>query len=162
MQSRNTDLVNKLRQLFLDLLVTGFNFYKVRPSSSGKNVQIECLNPLNVFPDLNYDSPYIKDSYRIVVRKYLTRNEILSIYGRDLKREDISKIKELWEDHLDYSNSVFVRSLANSCGGPATDGIRAGEEVTPGYPEQHWYRYDNNIIPVYEVEWIETDDDFVM
>lgn len=162
MQSRNTDLVNKLRQLFLDLLVTGFNFYKVRPSSSGKNVQIECLNPLNVFPDLNYDSPYIKDSYRIVVRKYLTRNEILSIYGRDLKREDISKIKELWEDHLDYSNSVFVRSLANSCGGPATDGIRAGEEVTPGYPEQHWYRYDNNIIPVYEVEWIETDDDFIM
>ena len=162
MQSRNTDLVNKLRQLFLDLLVTGFNFYKVRPSSSGKNVQIECLNPLNVFPDLNYDSPYIKDSYRIVVRKYLTRNEILSIYGKDLKREDISKIKELWEDHLDYSNSVFVRSLSNSCGGPATDGIRAGEEITPGYPEQHWYRYDNNIIPVYEVEWIETDDDFVM
>ena len=162
MQSRNTDLINKLRQLFLDLLVTGFNFYKVRPSSSGKNVQIECLNPLNVFPDLNYDSPYIKDSYRIVVRKYLTRNEILSIYGRDLKREDISKIKELWEDHLDYSNSVFVRGLANSCGSPATDGIRAGEEVTPGYPEQHWYRYDNNIIPVYEVEWIETDDDFVM
>ena len=162
MQSRNTDLINKLRQLFLDLLVTGFNFYKVKPSSSGKNVQIECLNPLNVFPDLNYDSPYIKDSYRIVVRKYLTRNEILSIYGKDLKREDISKIKELWEDHLDYSNSVFVRSLANSCGSPATDGIRAGEEVTPGYPEQHWYRYDNNIIPVYEVEWIETDDDFVM
>ena len=162
MQSRNTDLINKLRQLFLDLLVTGFNFYKVKPSSSRKNVQIECLNPLNVFPDLNYDSPYIKDSYRIVVRKYLTRNEILSIYGKDLKREDISKIKELWEDHLDYSNSVFVRSLANSCGSPATDGIRAGEEVTPGYPEQHWYRYDNNIIPVYEVEWIETDDDFVM
>jgi hypothetical protein len=34
--------------------------------------------------------------------------------------------------------------------------------VTPGYPEYHWYRYDNNVIPVYEVEWIETDEDFVM
>lgn len=160
-QSRNTDLKTKLKQLFIDLLVTGYNFYRVIPSPSGKNVQIECLNPLNVFPDLNYDSPYIKDSYRVVVRTYLTRNQILNKYGKDLKREDISKIKELWQDHLDHSNSVYVRSLAKM-GVPATDGIRAGEEITPGYPEQHWYRYDNNLIPVYEVEWIETDKDFVM
>lgn len=161
-QSRNTDLVTKLKQLFIDVLVTGFNFYRVLPSPAGQNIQIECLNPLNVFPDLNYDSPYIKDSYRIVVRKYLTRNEVLNKYGKDLSKEDISKIKELWEDHLDYSNSIYVRGLTNSCGVPATDGIRAGEEVTPGYPEQHWYRYDNNIVPVYEVEWIETDKNFIM
>ena len=161
-QSRNTDLITKLKQLFIDLLVTGFNFYRVIPSPSGNNVQIECLNPLNVFPDLNYDSPYIKDSYRVVVRKYLTRNEILNRYGKYLSREDISKIKELWKDHLDASDSVYVRSMVNSCGGPATDGIRAGEEITPGYPEQHWYRYDNNLIPVYEVEWIETDKNFIM
>ena len=161
-QSRNIDIITKLKQLFLDVLITGFNFYRVIPSPSGQNIQIECLNPLNVFPDLNYDSPYIKDSYRVVVRKYLTRNEILNKYGKDLKREDLSKIEELWKDHLDYSNSIYVRGLASSCGVPATDGIRAGEEVTPGYPEQHWYRYDNNLIPVYEVEWIETDKDFVM
>ena len=161
-QSRNTDLITKLRQLFVDLLVTGFNFYRVIPSPAGQNIQIECLNPLNVFPDLNYNSPYIKDSYRIVVRTYLTRHEILNKYGNELKRDDITKIKELWKDSLDYSNSFYVRSLNNSCGTPATDGIRAGEEVTPGYPEQQWYRYDNNIIPVYEVEWIETDKDFVM
>ena len=161
-QSRNTDLVTKLKQLFIDLLVTGYNFYRVIPSPGGQNVQIECLNPLNVFPDLNYDSPYIKDSYRVVIRKYLTRNEVLNKYGDLLSKEDISKIKELWEDHLDYSNSVYVRGLVNSCGGPATDGIRAGEEITPGYPEQHWYRYDNSIIPVYEVEWIEVDKKFIM
>ena len=161
-QSRNIDLITKLKQLFIDLLVTGFNFYRVIPSPAGQNIQIECLNPLNVFPDLNDNSPYIKDSYRIVVRTYLTRNEVLNKYGKDLKREDISKIKELWLDYLDYSNSTYVRGLTNSCGIPATDGIRAGEEVTPGYPEWKWYRHDNNIIPVYEVEWIETDSDFIM
>lgn len=161
-QSRNTDLITKLRQLFVDLLVGGYNFYKVVPSSSGQNIQIKCLNPLNVFPELNYNSPYIKDSYRVVVRTYLTRNEVLSKYGKELSKEDISKIKELWKDHLEYSNEVYVRSIANSCGVPATDGIRADEEVTPGYPEYHWNRYDNNIIPVYEVEWIETDKDFIM
>ena len=161
-QSRNIDLVTKLKQLFIDLLVTGFNFYRVIPSHSGQNIQIECLNPLNVFPDLNYNSPYIKDSYRIVVRKYLTRNEILNQYGKFLSREDISKLKEMWQDHLRYSNSVYVRGITNECGGPATNGIRAGEEITPGYPEQHWYRYDNTIIPVYEVEWTEVDKKFVM
>lgn len=161
-QSRSTDLVTKLRQLFVDLLVTGYNFYQVLPSPAGQNIKIRCLNPLNVFPDLNYDSPYIKDSYRIVIRTYLTRNEILNKYGKDLKREDISKIREMWQDHLDYSNSTYVRGLAGSCGVPMTDGIRAGEEVTPGYPEQHWYRYDTNLIPVYEVEWVEADKDFVM
>jgi len=142
-------------------LVTGYTFYRVNPSPSGHNIQIECLNPLNVFPDLNYDSPYINESYRVVVRKYLTRNEILNRYGKDLSKEDISKVKELWQDHLETSNSYYVRSVSTALGTPATDGIRAGEEVTPGYPEHHWYRYDNNLIPVYEVEWIETDKDFI-
>ena len=161
LQSRNVDIKTKLRQLFVDLLVTGYTFYRVKPSSSGNNIQIECLNPLNVFPDLNYDSPYINDSHRVVIRTYLTRNQILSKYGKLLSREDIKKVKELWQDHLETSNSYYVRSVATSMGTPATDAIRAGEEITPGYPEQHWYRYDNDLIPVYEVEWIETDNDFI-
>ena len=159
-QSRNIDLITKLKQLFIDLLVTGYNFYRVSPSPSGQNIQIEVLNPLNVFPDLNYNSPYIKDSHRVVVRTLMTRNEILNKYGKDMTRDDISKIKEMWQDHLDYSNSIYVRSLEGSCSSPATDGILAGEEVTPGYPEHNYY--DNNLIPVYEVEWIETDKKFVM
>ncbi len=157
-QSRNVDLVTKLRQLFVDLLVSGFTFYRVLPSSSGNNISIQCLNPLNVFPDLNYDSPYINESYRIVVRSYLTRNQILSKYGKDLSKEDVTKIEEMWTDSLETTGSYFVRSY-NRDGTPATDGIRAGEEVTPGYPGQHWYQRD--LIPVYEVEWIETDKDFV-
>lgn len=157
-QSRNVDLITKLKQLFIDLLVTGYTFYKVLPSPSGKNIQIECLNPLNVFPDLNYDSPYINESYRIVVRKYLTKDEILSKYGKQLSKEDISNIKELWHDGIENSTSYYVRSITG-LGTPATDGIRAGEEVTPGYPEHHWY--NNDLIPVYEVEWIETDKDFI-
>lgn len=157
-QSRNVDLVTKLKQLFIDLLVSGFTFYRVLPSSSGKNIRIECLNPLNVFPDLNYDSPYINESYRVVVRTYLTRNQILSKYGKDLSKNDLAKIEEMWTDALETTGSYFVRSY-NQDGTPATDGIRAGEEVTPGYPEQHWYNKD--LIPVYEVEWIETDKNFV-
>ena len=159
-QSRNIDLTTKLRQLYVDLLVTGYTFFRVSPSPSGNNIQIECLNPLNVFPELNINSPYVNESNRIVVRTFLTRNQVLAKYGEKLNREDIKKIKELWRDHLGIQNgSYYVRSYETAMGTPATDGIRAGEEVVPGYPEHYWY--DNNLIPVYEVEWIETDKDFI-
>ena len=117
-QSRNIDLVTKLRQLFLDLLVTGFTFYRVLPSSSGKNIQIECLDPLNVFPDLNYNSPYINESYRMVVRKYLTQDEILSKYGKKLSKEDKMQILSVMEEemrqaaaNLDFEKAAELRDL---------------------------------------------------
>lgn len=160
-QSRNTDLITKLKQLFVDLLVTGFTFYRVLPSPSGQNIQIKCLNPLNVFPELNYESPYINECKRIVVREYLTRDEVLSRYGKELSREDISKIDELWKDFRETSGSYYVRNVTTSLGTPATDGILAGEEVTPGFPGEEYRIYNNSVIPVYEVEWITTDKKFI-
>jgi hypothetical protein len=53
--------------------VSGYTFYKCKPSSSNTNVEFEVLDPRNVFPDRNFDSPYVKDSYRIVVRYWLTK-----------------------------------------------------------------------------------------
>jgi hypothetical protein len=37
----------------------------------------------------------------------------------------------------------------------------AGEEITPGFPGESYRMYNNSVIPVYEVEWIETDKNFV-
>lgn len=160
-QSRNIDLVTKLKQLLVDLLVTGYTFYQVKKSNSKKNIQIRCLDPLNTFPDLNPNSPYIKDSYRVVIRTYLTRDEILHEYGSQLSKDEIKDIRDLWKDHqLESNQSYYVRSFKNANGTPATDGIRAGEEVVPGFPPQRYY-FDNTVIPVYEVEWIETDKNFV-
>jgi hypothetical protein len=38
MQSRQTDMMTKLRQLLLDLLVTGYTFFRVKESQSGTNI----------------------------------------------------------------------------------------------------------------------------
>lgn len=161
-QSRNMDLITKLKQLYTDLLIGGYTFYKVNPSKSKTNISIKRLNPLNVFPDYNYDSPYIKDSYRVVVRHFLTRNQILNQYGKDLNKEDLEKVKELWRDHfLDYG-SYYIRTMATEFGTPLTDGIRAGEEVGVDYPEYRWGHYDDSVVPVYEVEWLQTDKNFIM
>lgn len=160
MQSRDTDMLNKLRTLLLDLLITGYTFYRVKPTVENNNINIEVLSPLNTFPDRNIESPYIKNSHRVVVRKWMNKNQILNLYGRELSKQDIETIKEKWETVYDGA-SLYVRSIENQ-GIPSTDGIRAGKEITiPGYPnvsDNKFYDY----IPVYEVEWIEVDKDFVM
>jgi len=38
MQSRNTDIYTKLKQLFLDLLITGYAFYRVKPTVGNNDV----------------------------------------------------------------------------------------------------------------------------
>ena len=160
MQSRDTDMTNVLRHLLLDLLITGYTFYKVLPTVEKNNVRIEALSPLNVFPDRNLDSPYIKNSNRIVVRKWMNKTQILNLYGKDLSKDDIELIKDRWETVYDEA-TYYVRTLPNH-GVPSTDGIKAGREiVVPGYPSVSNGKF-HDLIPVYEVEWIDTDDNFVM
>ncbi len=154
-QSRNVDLINKLRQLLVDLLVTGYTYYRVVKSQN--NVQIEVLDPLNTFIDQNYDSCYIRDSVRSVVRKFLTKSEILSKYGKQLSREDLRKIEDRWEDwnvDSDYVEARVGQAFTLS------DGLRADEEIYPGFNGRRKY-LSSSYIPVYEVEWIETDKHFV-
>lgn len=154
MQSRHTDLTTKLRQLLIDLLVTGYCFYRVIPSQGNNNISIEVLDPRNVFIDRNPDSPYIKDSYKSVVRTWLTKSQILSKYGRELKQEDINKLKDDWQDD---SLSQYHRS-ASPIISVYEDMDEEDEDIVPCRPHDD----RGNLIPVYEVEWIDTDSDFIM
>lgn len=153
MQSRHTDMVTKLRQLLTDILITGYCFYRVI-SKNNTNIDIEVLNPLNVFIDRNPDSIYIKDSYRVVVRSWLTKSQVLAKYGRELSKEDRAKLRDDWQDKTtgEYrrSNSPVISVY--------DDMEDEDEDIIPGRPHND----RGNLIPVYEVEWIETDDNFVM
>lgn len=161
MQSRSTDMLNKLRSLLLDILITGYSFYKVKSTSNNNNVEIEVLNPLNTFIDRNPNSPYVKDSYRVVCRKWMTKSQILSEYGKDLSKEDVKSIEDEWEHWGNDYSSFYIRNFAHH-GVPTTSGILAGKEVVPGFPiNEHFDRF-TKFIPVYEVEWLETDKDFIV
>ena len=158
-QSRDTDLVNVLRDLLFDLLVTGYAFYKVKSTVEKDNIRIEVLSPLNTFIDRNYNSPYIKNSYRVVVRHWKNKAQILNEYGKEMSQKDRKLLEEKWEDM--YENAMYYVRMGETNGIPNTDGLQAGYEVTPGYPTiQEGLR--NELIPVYEVEWLETDKDFIM
>lgn len=157
-QSRDTDLITVLRTIILDLLITGYTFYKVEPTVQNDNIRIKPLSPLNTFIDRNIESPYVKNSYRAVVRSWLSKNEILAKYGKEMSSDDKKLLEEKWGTL--YDNSMYyVRMKTDNTGYPATDGLLAGVEVTPGYPTM---TTEQELIPVYEVEWIETDKDYVM
>lgn len=165
MQSRNTDLTEKLKTLFKDLLITGYAYYRVKPSPEGNNIDIEVLNPLNVFIDKNPESIYIKNSYRAVVRRWLSKTQILNKYGEIMDKDTIKELEDLYEGIYDNS-TYYVRTFTNQATGyPATDGIDAGQEIVPGFPADEYRVTNYKLIPVYEVEWTETrkeDGKFVM
>lgn len=152
MQSRRTDLLTKLRQLLIDLLVTGYTFFRIKKSQTATNIEIEVLDPLNTFIDRNPESPYVKDSYRAVIRKWKSKTQILSEYGSQLSKKDLTQLKEKWESQ---GTSIYGTSYSE-----VINGIEDTEESLPGYPSREFTRYQ--LMPVYEVEWIETDDDFIM
>lgn len=156
MQSRETDFKNKQKRLLLDLLIAGYMCYRTKPSVGKNNVKIDILDPRNTFFDINPESNYLKDSYRCVVRRWLTKSQILNEYGNELSKKNIKDIEDTWNDLSWDSGSYYVRTTGGS-----TMGIRAGEEIAiVGTPDEQ-YRY-RDLIPVYEVEWLETDKHYVM
>lgn len=159
MQSRDTDIITVLRDLLLDLLITGYAFYKVEPTVGNNNIKIRVLSPLNTFIDRNFESPYVKNSYRVVVRSWMTKTQILNKYGKDMSSKDRKLLDEKWDDL--YDNAMYYVRLRDNSGMPLTTGLQAGTEVTPGYPDTTTGSL-RELIPVYEIEWLETDKDFVM
>lgn len=158
MQSRDTDIMTVLRDLLLDLLITGYAFYRVEPTIGNNNIKIRALSPLNTFIDRNFESPYVKNSYRAVIRNWMTKSQILNKYGKDMTASDRKLLDEKWESV--YDNALYYVRM-NNCNGSTTMGIQAGIEVTPGYPDTT-NGLLKELIPVYEVEWLEVDKDFVM
>lgn len=163
-QSRDINLLTKLKNLLLDLLVAGMTFYQVHATRERNNLEIEALDPRNVFVDRNPDSVYVKDSYRVVVRKWLTKQQILNKYGDRLDESSINELEEMFEGYYD-SSYIYVRSMSNQAtSAPITDGLEAGKEVVPGFPTDYYETYNYKLIPVFEVEWIDVDregDDFI-
>lgn len=159
MQSRETDMITKHKLLLLDLLITGTPFFRVKETASHTNIEIEVLDPLNTFVDRNPNSIYVKDSYRAVVRKWMTKGQVLSIYGKELSKEDVNRLKAHWEDYSEYGQyTASYRNTfpVNECRHQSTG------DVLPGHPDNRNSSTRMRLIPVYEVEWLETDSNFIM
>lgn len=164
-QSRNIDLKYKMKELFLDLLISGTCYYRTKRTAAGNNITLQVLNPLHTFVERNPNSPYLKDCRRAVIRRYLSKEEIINEFRDVLTPEAIQLLKEK-KDFGDYdSSAVFVRvptgALYDNNGTitqASSTGILGGLEVSPLLTfDNADYNYNYNLIPVYEVEWIDVD-----
>lgn len=162
-QSRSIDLKNKMRMLFTDLLISGLCYYRTKPTENKSNIQLEALNPLDTFVEKNPNSPYLADSRRAVIRKYMTREMILNEYRSELTHEAVKKLKETNIGESNNSNTYFIRA---SYIDPATNrpkltpGLLGGLEAHPTWPGDNRLieHYNANLITVYEVEWLDVDE----
>lgn len=165
--SRDIDLKNKMRELFTDLLIGGMAYYRVRPTNNKHDVKLEILNPIDTFIERNRNEYYLNKSPRSVVRRWLSREQILADYGDELSSEAKKTIEKYFAYDESSGNVMYVRSPANLYGdtdplkyGPK-QGLLGGLEVVPKLPWNEGDRFINNIIqtiPVYECEWIEFED----
>jgi hypothetical protein len=146
-QSKVVDLYNKLKILFLDILVAGQCYYKVSFEHKGETPDIEVLNPFDVFYERNVNSVYVKDSPRSVVRRWMNRQQILNKYGHLMDKDALEELDGM-EGFRETDNVYYIRST--------TGGLVNNTDVTviPGYPYMDNKHYMSNLIPVYEVEWL--------
>lgn len=157
MQNRDIDFVNNRKILLTDLLVTGTCYYRTLESPSEHNVELRILNPLHTFLDRNFYSKFHKHSQRVVIRDYMTKNEILRNYGELLSREDIDSLES---SVLKSNESSYIRNFGDSVvgiGDPESDGILGGFEVTPLYNFNSGFKLRR--FPVYDVEWLQVDEE---
>jgi hypothetical protein len=152
LQSRDVDFENKARMLLLDRCIAGEMYYRVVPTPEKNGIEIEVCDPINTFVDININSPYLKNSYRSVVRKWLSKTEIIQKYGDDLSEEDIDELDNQKIDYTD-NNMVLLNAVNTRTGCLMTDGILAGIEAGPRYNQRPVGKMD--LYPVYEVEWLD-------
>ena len=159
-QSRNLDMTSNLRVLLTDLLITGSCFFEVKPTPNGENFRIEILDPLNTFIERNPSSQYVKDSYRAVHRRWMSKQQILNEYGPELSKDSLSELEDMYEHYTD-SNYMYIRAMEGTVGSKPyaaeASGLDAGRGIVPGYPADTYESFNHKLLPVYEVQWIDTD-----
>ena len=131
----------------MDLLVAGQCYYKVSVERLGETPIIEVLNPFDVFYEKNYNSPLIKDSTRIVHRRWMNKQQIISKYGRYMTKEHLDEL----DSQLNLGDTHDVYYIRNTSGGLISN---VGATITGDYYRDDSQYKEMNIIPVYEVEWL--------
>ena len=162
-QSRNIDLKNKMHELLTDLLISGTGYFRVKPTSSRDNISFEILNPIDTFVEKDPNSIYLADSRRAVVRRYMTAEDVISEYGEYLSKDDIKSIRENNGRVENNSGYYYIRATSDANIGTwnkTHTGILGGLEVNPVWNGDESYYSNNNhrLWTVYEVEWIEVDN----
>jgi hypothetical protein len=118
------------------------------------NFRIELEDVLNTWIDKNPKSRYMKHGYRSVVRKWMTPEEVVITYGDFMTQEEINKLPEQRYRNENTGNYLLITGQEARCGAIRNPGMLNGVGVHPIDDYTFERRWD--LIPVYEVEWIDS------
>lgn len=96
-QNPTIDLKQKVKQYFLDLLITGEAYYRTRVDKVGEDPIVEICKPENIFFSKNTSHQFLSSGHQpnvtaVVHRFYLKRSEILNRWGHLMNDMDKARI----------------------------------------------------------------------
>lgn len=138
------DARQKLKQMLLDLLVTGECYYRVYVDTVGSDPIFEVIKPENIFFNKNTNSQYIDSADAVVHREYMTRTSIMKKYGKFMTEEQ--------------KRNIFGNSVAGYSG----HSIRTGLDMDDVYYNDDAYGQKSlslaDAIEVFHVEWLAVNE----
>jgi hypothetical protein len=135
------DLRQKLKQLALDLLITGEAYWRVYCDHVGSDPVLEIVKPENMFYNKNTNSQYIDTADAVVHREYLTRKDILRKYGKYMDEDQKFYI---------FGNNARTRTARSLRS--ATDLELYYNDVDPISNQKSYTMLD--AVEVFHVEWL--------
>jgi hypothetical protein len=137
----NMDLKQKLKQLALDLLITGEGYWRVFCDKVGADPVLEIIKPENMFYNKNTNSQYIDTADAVVHREFLTRKEVLKRYGQFM--DDDQKF-------FIFGNNARTRTARSLRS--ATDLELYYNDIDPVSTQKSYTMLD--VLEVFHVEWL--------
>jgi len=150
-QDVTLDFKQKIKQFFLDLLITGEAYYRTHFDRIGGDPILTICKPENIFFSKRTDNQFLSSGYRphskaVVHRTWMKRSDILNQYGHMMNESAKKRI------FGEYSRDDGARRIAD----PRTlDYIYRMED---GADYTQWLNDDMDVLPVYHVEWLANNE----
>ena len=104
------DLKQKLKQYFLDLLLTGEAYYRVKPGPGLVDPELEIIKPENMYYNKNTNSQYLDTTDCIVHRELYTRQQVLEKFGYMLSEDDLKNLFSSWSEVKQQNYPQYSRA----------------------------------------------------
>jgi hypothetical protein len=147
-QDNTIDLKQKVKQFFLDLLISGEAFYRTYVDRLGEDPKIEICKPENIFFSKRTDHQFLSSGTQpnvnaVVHRTYMKRSEILNKWGHLMNETDKKRIFGDYDGTASH-NLYDPRAL---------DYVYRQDSTSESIHNQHTNN-DLDTLPVYHTEWL--------
>jgi len=152
-QDNTIDLKQKVKQFFLDLLISGEAYYRTYVDRVGEDPKIEICKPENIFFSKRTDHQFLSSGTQpnvnaVVHRYYMKRSEILNKWGHLMNEVDRKRI------YGDYSEGSGARTVHDP---RQLDYIYRQDLHGNDIHNQHTNN-DLDTLPVCHVEWLANNE----